>query len=114
MSKRSYCVYILTNRAGVLYIGVTNDLERRITEHRSGLIHGFSRRYNVTKLVYCEECGEIEDAIVREKQLKGWRRSRKVALIEASNPRWEDLACHPERSEGSRPERDPSALRASG
>ena len=115
MSKRSYYVYILTNRAGVLYIGVTNDLERRISEHRSGLTGGFSRKYNVTRLVYCEECGDVVDAIAREKQIKGWRRSRKLALIEASNPEWADLAeCHPERSEGSRSERDPSSLRSSG
>jgi putative endonuclease len=104
MSKRSYYVYILANRAGVLYVGVTNDLERRIAEHRSGLVAGFTRQYNVTRLVHSEEFGEVEDAIAREKQIKGWRRSRKLALIEGSNPRWEDLAAG----------RDPSALRASG
>ncbi len=113
MSERSYYVYILTNRAGVLYVGVTNELERRILEHRSGLIGGFTRKFNVTRLVYFEDCGEVEDAIAREKQIKGWRRSKKLALIEALSPQWEDL-CHSERSEESRSERDPSALRASG
>jgi len=108
MSKRTYYVYILTNRAGVLYVGVTNDLERRIMEHRSGLIDGFSRKYNVTRLVYFEDCGEVWDAIAREKQIKGWRRSKKLALISGLNREWADLAvpsgkCHPERSEGPRP-----------
>jgi putative endonuclease len=107
MSKRSYYVYILANRSGVLYVGVTNDLERRIAEHRSGLVDGFSRKYNVTRLVYVEDCGEVVDAIAREKQIKGWRRSRKLALIEASNRNWDDLACSLD-GEASRLERDPS------
>jgi len=97
MSERSYYVYILANRAGVLYVGITNDLERRVAEHRSGVVDGFSRKYNVTRLVYSEDCGEVRDAIAREKQIKGWRRSRKLALIAATNPQWEDLAACPER-----------------
>ena len=107
MGQRSYYVYILANRAGVLYVGVTNDLERRIAEHRSGLVGGFSRKYNVTRLVYVEDCGEVVEAIAREKQIKGWRRAKKLALIEASNRNWEDLAGSLDAGE-SRLGRDPS------
>jgi len=92
MSKRSYFVYIMTNYSRTLYVGVTNDLERRVWEHRCKLVEGFTKRYNITRLVYAEDCGEIEDAIAREKEIKGWRRAKKVALIAASNPLWEDLA----------------------
>jgi putative endonuclease len=92
MSKRSYYVYIVANDFGSIYVGVTNELERRILEHQSKLIPGFTQKYNLTRLVYFEECGEVVDAIAREKQLKGWRRSKKVALIEALNPTWEDLS----------------------
>lgn len=91
MSPRSYYVYIMSNYSRILYIGVTNDLERRIGEHKSKLIDGFTKRYNVTKLIYVEECGEIEDAIRREKEIKGWRREKKLALIQAENPGWLDL-----------------------
>ena len=99
MSTRSYYIYILTNRAGVLYVGVTNDLERRVLEHRSHLIDGFAKRYNVTRLVYFEECGEIDDAIAREKEIKGWRRSKKLQLIAGLNPKWQDLGDSSLRSE---------------
>jgi putative endonuclease len=92
MGARSYYVYILTNDFGSLYVGVTNDLERRVEEHRGKLVDGFTKKYNLTRLVYVEECGEVVDAITREKQIKGWRRSRKVALIETLNPKWEDLS----------------------
>jgi putative endonuclease len=91
MSKRSYYVYILTNHSGTLYVGVTNDLERRVAEHRSKLVEGFTKQFNITNLVYFEECGEIADALAREKQIKGWRRSKKLALIAQLNPRWDDL-----------------------
>ena len=97
MSKRSYFVYILTNASRTLYVGVTNDLERRIAEHRSASIEGFSKRYHLTKLVFVEECGEIEDALAREKQIKGWRRSKKLDLIAGLNPAWVDLADAAER-----------------
>ena len=97
MSKRSYFVYILTNASRTLYVGVTNDLERRIAEHRSASIEGFSKRYHLTKLVFVEECGEIEDVLAREKQIKGWRRSRKLDLIARLNPAWADLADPAER-----------------
>jgi len=92
MGARSYYVYILANDFGSLYIGVTNDLARRIDEHRSKVSGGFTKKYNLGRLVYLEECGEVADAIAREKQIKGWRRSKKVALIGELNPRWEDLS----------------------
>jgi len=85
-------VYILTSKSGVLYVGVTNRLRRRIVEHRLKLVDGFSARYNVTRLVYYQEFGDIRNAIAREKQIKGWLRVKKIALIESTNPRWKDLA----------------------
>ncbi len=88
-----YFVYILTNQNNkVMYIGVTNDLNRRITEHKSHLISGFTQKYNVDKLVYFESTPDINSAIAREKQLKGWKRSKKDALIKAYNPDWKELA----------------------
>ncbi len=99
MSKRSYYVYILTNRSGTLYVGITNDLERRVLEHRSLLIEGFTKHFNVTRLIYFEECGEVMDAIAREKQIKGWRRSKKLQLIAGLNPKWLDLGDSSLRSE---------------
>jgi putative endonuclease len=86
-------VYIMTNRhRTVFYVGVTSDLQKRISEHRSG-IHpsSFTKRYNVDRLVYFEMGRDIKSAIAREKQLKGWRREKKVALIESINPEWKDL-----------------------
>ena len=90
--KKTYCVYIMASESGVLYIGVTNDLERRVIEHKKKMVPGFSARYNVQKLVYFESFGTVHDAIAREKQLKGWLRKRKVALIESVNPHWNDLS----------------------
>ena len=92
-----YYVYILASKSRVLYIGVTNDLERRLFEHRQKLIPGFTSKYNVTHLVYFESSGNIRDAIAREKQLKGWRREKKIALIESLNPTWQELSAtwHP-------------------
>lgn len=93
MSKKSYYVYILSNYTNTtLYIGVTGDIERRIYEHKNGLLDGFTEKYNVTKLVYVEECDNVNDAIAREKQLKKWRREKKEALIKTINPEWKDLA----------------------
>ena len=89
---REYYVYIMTNGARTLYIGVTNDLERRVYEHKQKLIDGFTKKYNITYLVYYEITSSVEAARIREKQLKGWRRDRKIALIEASNHRWGDLS----------------------
>ena len=86
-------VYILTNKSNsVLYIGTTNDIKRRLDEHRSGEIEGFTKKYNVFKPVYCEEIKSPEDAIKREKQLKKWTRQKKAKLIESSNPEWNDLS----------------------
>lgn len=89
----NYYVYIMANVGrNVLYIGVTNNLARRIAEHRSGLVEGFTKRYRLHALVYYETMGNINDAIHREKQLKRWRREKKDALIESLNPMWKDLA----------------------
>ena len=89
---RTYWVYILASRSRVLYTGVTNDLARRVKEHKQGLIPGFTEKYRVTRLVYFEQFGDIRDAIAREKQIKGLVRARKLELIEARNPTWADLA----------------------
>ena len=89
---RTYYVYIMASRSRVLYTGITNDLVRRVDEHKRSLTPGFTSRYHITRLVYFEEFGDVRDAIAREKQLKGWVRSRKLRLIEQKNPTWEDLA----------------------
>ena len=89
---RTYYMYIMASRSRVLYTGITNDLARRVDEHERGLTPGFTSRYHITRLVYLEEFGDVRDAIAREKQLKGWVRSRKLRLIEQKNPAWEDLA----------------------
>ena len=115
-----YWVYMITNTGNtVLYTGVTNNLERRMYEHKNKLIKGFSEKYNLHKLVHCEETNDVNAAIAREKQIKGWLRSKKNALVNENNPEWRDLSsgwhenpsptgcrkksgnCHPERSEGS-------------
>jgi len=89
----NYWVYILTNHDNqVLYIGMTNNLARRIYEHQNGMCDGFSKTYNLDKLVYHEHFTQVEAAIAREKQLKGWRREKKGILIEALNPGWKDLS----------------------
>lgn len=89
----TYYVYILSSkRNGTLYIGVTNDLERRLYEHRNNLIEGFTNKYNVHRLVYFEDVNDIQSALQREKQLKRWTRKWKLELIEKVNPEWRDLA----------------------
>lgn len=89
---KSYFIYILFNHPnGTLYIGVTDDLKRRITEHKNKVHKGFTQKYNVTKLGYFEEYHEILDAIAREKQLKAGNRKKKIQLITSMNPTWEDL-----------------------
>ena len=96
---RTYYVYILTNvTREVMYVGVTGDLDRRILEHRDGKGGDFTRRYHVHTLVHVEEFQYVEEAIAREKQIKGWRRSKKNALVEESNPTWADLCPPEERS----------------
>lgn len=87
----TYCVYIMASRSRVLYVGVTNDLARRVEEHKRGLTSGFTSRYRVNRLVYFEEFDSICAAIAREKELKGWRRSRKLELVQKRNPGWHDL-----------------------
>ncbi|MBR6680497.1 MAG: GIY-YIG nuclease family protein [Clostridia bacterium] len=87
-----YSIYILSNKTNTtVYIGFTNDLQRRILEHRQGQGNGFTKRYHVYKLVYFEEYSNVNDAIAREKQLKHWRREKKNSLIESFNPEWKDL-----------------------
>ena len=87
-----YYVYIMASRGRTLYIGVTNDLERRVLEHKEGRNQGFTARYSVSKLVYYDSTTDIRSAIAREKELKGWRRSKKVELVESVNPEWKELA----------------------
>lgn len=81
-----YYVYIMSNRTGTLYIGVTNDLRRRTHQHREGQGSSFTRRYNLDRLIYYEETDDVRVALEREKQLKGWRREKKIALIAQENP----------------------------
>jgi putative endonuclease len=85
-------VYILASRPdGVLYVGATNDLVRRVWEHRTGTVEGFTKTYNIHRLVYFESYGDVRDAIQRERNMKHWRRTWKVELIENENPTWRDL-----------------------
>jgi putative endonuclease len=91
--ERQYCIYILTNQNNtVLYTGVTNNLPRRVYEHKAKLVDGFTKRYNVNKLVYYEVFEQVENAILREKQIKGGSRAKKIALIKSMNPKWSDLS----------------------
>jgi putative endonuclease len=89
---KQYYVYIMTNSSGTLYTGVTNDLRRRVWQHKQKLVEGFTKRYNITRLVYYEETLDVNAAIAREKQIKSWRREKKVALIESENGGWKDLS----------------------
>jgi len=89
---KQYYVYIMTNSSRTLYTGVTDNLVRRIYEHKNKLIKGFTQKYNITRLVYYEITSDVQAAIQREKQIKGWLRKKKIALIEAANPKWEDLS----------------------
>jgi len=88
----TYFVYILANRSGTLYVGVTNNLARRLYQHRHKLIPGFTSDYNIDRLVYFECSRDVWAAIAREKQIKRWRREKKVALIESVNRDWHDLS----------------------
>lgn len=92
LKSKAFYVYILSSRSGTLYIGVTNDLARRIYEHKHGVAPGFTSRYKINRLVYMEEFDRADDAIGREKQLKGWSRTRKITLIESLNPTMKDLS----------------------
>ena len=87
-----YYVYIMTNRSRTLYTGITNNMERRVFEHKNHLIEGFTKKYRITKLVYYEATNDVREAIAREKQIKGWLRKKKVDLIESMNSKWRDLS----------------------
>jgi putative endonuclease len=89
---RVYYVYIMTNHTGTLYVGLTNDLHRRIFEHRENEGSQFTSRYRIRRLVHWEDFGDVRLAIEREKEIKAWRREKKVALIEKQNPGWKDLS----------------------
>lgn len=92
---KQYYVYMLSNRKeGVLYIGVTSDLVKRVSQHRQEMVDGFSKKYNCKILVYYETVPDIKSAITREKQLKKWKRAWKIRIIEESNPKWNDLYKH--------------------
>jgi putative endonuclease len=89
---KQYYVYILANDGKMLYTGVTNNLVRRIFEHKNHLVEGYTKKYKITKLVYFDHTNDIYEAITREKQIKGWLRKKKIALIESINPSWQDLS----------------------
>ena len=85
-------MYIMANKSRTLYTGVTSDLKRRVYQHKHKLAPGFTSKYNITQLVYFETTSDVKSAIAREKQIKGWLRSKKIALIESTNPTWQDLS----------------------
>ena len=89
---KQYYVYIVTNNSRTLYTGVTDDLVRRVYEHKGKLVQGFTRKYNITRLVHFEVTGDVRAAVHREKQIKGWLRKKRIALIEATNPEWQDIS----------------------
>ena len=92
MFQKTFYVYILTNKYNnVMYVGVTNNLTRRLYEHKNELVDGFTKRYHVHKLVYYESTGDPVSAITREKEIKGWTRAKKNALVESKNPNWEEI-----------------------
>jgi putative endonuclease len=94
MKDHQYFVYIVASATGTLYIGITNSIYRRTLQHKSGHIEGFASKYHCNRLVHYESFDDVHRAIGREKELKGWTRSKKIALIESRNPRWTDLAEH--------------------
>ncbi|PKN68617.1 MAG: endonuclease [Deltaproteobacteria bacterium HGW-Deltaproteobacteria-12] len=89
---KQYYVYIMTNKSRTLYTGVTNNLQQRVFQHKEKLVPSFTAKYNINKLVYYETTADINSAIAREKQIKGWLRSKKIDLIESANPEWSDLS----------------------
>ena len=89
---RTYYVYIMTNRSRTLYAGVTNNLVRRVYEHKCGLVPGFTSRYRIDRLMHYESTSNIKAATRREKEIKGWSRARKIALVTTHNPDWSDLS----------------------
>jgi putative endonuclease len=89
---KKYYIYIMTSPTGTLYIGMTSNLKRRVYEHKQKLRDGFTQKYNVTRLAYYEETSDVQTALAREKEIKKWRRSKKIALIKSLNPKWQDLS----------------------
>jgi putative endonuclease len=89
---KTYYVYIMTNQSHTLYIGVTNNIRKRVYQHKGGLVEGFTHRYNIATLVHLESFADIRSAIAREKQIKHWRRDKKLLLIARENPDWRDLS----------------------
>ena len=90
--SKTYYTYIMTNKSGTLYTGVTGNIKKRTWEHKNGLIPGFTKRYNITRLIYYECFSDAFSAIAREKEIKGWVRRKKLALIASVNPQWDDLS----------------------
>jgi putative endonuclease len=90
--SKQYYVYIMASKSRVLYVGVTNDLLRRVEQHKQKVVEGFTRKYNATRLVYHEMTTDVRAVLAREKQIKSWRRSKKIELIESINPTWQDLS----------------------
>jgi len=90
--QKTYYVYIMTNQSRTLYIGVTNNIKKRVYEHKDVLFEGFTHRYNIDMLVYVESFTDVYSAIAREKQIKRWRREKKLRLIAQENPDWQDLS----------------------
>lgn len=92
MAQKHYFVYIMSSERRVLYVGITNNLHRRVFQHKTGAVEGFTSKYKVTQLVYWESFDDVRNAIDREKKIKGWLRQKKVDLIESLNPKWKDLS----------------------
>lgn len=89
---KNYYVYIMSSKTGTLYVGVTNDIKKRVYQHKNHLIPGFTNKYNIDRLLYVERVSDPISAISREKQIKKWRREKKVAIIDSMNPDWKDLS----------------------
>ncbi len=92
MKDHRYAVYIMASRSHNFYVGVSNNIERRVREHKNHVFEGFTARYNIDRLVWYQIYGDIREAIAREKRIKGWRREKKICLIESMNPTWQDLS----------------------
>ena len=90
--SKTYYVYIMTNKSGTLYTGMTNNIQRRVRQHKDRFVAGFARKYNVTKLIYYERFADVRVAIAREKEIKGWVRRKKLDLVASVNPQWDDLS----------------------
>ncbi len=91
-AQNQYHVYVMTNKSGTLYTGITNNIRKRVYEHKNKLIPGFTKKYNISRLIYFETFGDVYSAIAREKTIKGWLRKKKIELIRKTNPDWKDLA----------------------